>query len=142
MGWVAVFLLSLEKIQCFSTYFSLLKIQKLSLNDFEKSQFRKSVFCKLQNYFFFYMMSSGNDCQRQLRNLMDLAFNAFYSLFDCSKNFNFVFYPAIKNKFTWCSVDRPRILNRFLNLNVFQVPIWSVRDQKFLDFSWESYELS
>ena len=70
-----------------------------------------------------------------LENLMDLGFNAFQSLFDCSKNFNFVFNPAIKNKFTWRSFDRLRILNRFLKLDVFQVPIWSVRDQKFLDFS-------
>ena len=61
-----------------------------------------------------------------LENLMDLGFNAFYSLFDCSKNFNFVFNPAIKNKFTWRSFDRPRILNGFLQLDVFQVPIWSV----------------
>ena len=71
-----------------------------------------------------------------LENLMDLGFNAFYSLFDCSKNFNFVFNPAIKNECTWRSFDRPRILNGFLQLDVFQVPIWSVKGQNFLDFSW------
>ena len=70
---------------------------------------------------------------------MDLGFNAFYSLFDCSKNFNFVFNPAIKNKFTWRSVDWPRILNWFFKHDVIQVPIWSVRDQKFQDFSKKSY---